>query len=95
MPKQSFILNGKRVSVNCQDDMRLLWVIRDLLGVRGPGGRGRGSGGRLRDGEPPGSLGWPRLRVYGPEPAAPDMPGKPDTAHMFCEPALIASRIRL
>jgi isoquinoline 1-oxidoreductase alpha subunit len=36
MPKHSFILNGERVTVNCQDDLRLLWVIRDLLGVRGP-----------------------------------------------------------
>jgi isoquinoline 1-oxidoreductase alpha subunit len=36
MPKHSFILNGERVTVDCQDDLRLLWVIRDLLGVRGP-----------------------------------------------------------
>ncbi|UJA21253.1 (2Fe-2S)-binding protein [Thermoleophilia bacterium SCSIO 60948] len=36
MPRHSFKLNGKRVSVSCDDDVRLLWVIRDLLGVRGP-----------------------------------------------------------
>jgi isoquinoline 1-oxidoreductase alpha subunit len=33
---QSFILNGKPVSVDCPDDVRLLWVLRDLLGVTGP-----------------------------------------------------------
>ena len=32
----SFILNGKPVSVDCPDDVRLLWVLRDLLGVTGP-----------------------------------------------------------
>jgi isoquinoline 1-oxidoreductase alpha subunit len=32
----SFILNGKRVSVDCPDDVRVLWVLRDLLGVTGP-----------------------------------------------------------
>jgi isoquinoline 1-oxidoreductase alpha subunit len=36
MPTHSFILNGKRVSVDCQDDLRLLWVLRDLLGIHGP-----------------------------------------------------------
>lgn len=36
MPKQTFKLNGKQVSVVCPDDLRLLWVIRDLLGVTGP-----------------------------------------------------------
>ena len=36
MPTHSFILNGKQVSVDCQDDLRLLWVLRDLLGVNGP-----------------------------------------------------------
>jgi len=34
--KHSFILNGKRVHVECPDDLRLLWVIRDLLKVTGP-----------------------------------------------------------
>ena len=36
MPTQTFILNGKRVTVDCEDDVRLLWVLRDLLGVTGP-----------------------------------------------------------
>ena len=36
MPTQTFILNGKQVSVDVENDVRLLWVIRDLLGVMGP-----------------------------------------------------------
>ncbi|HVE28236.1 MAG TPA: (2Fe-2S)-binding protein [Sporichthya sp.] len=36
MSKHSFILNGKKVSVDVEDDVRLLWVLRDVLGVRGP-----------------------------------------------------------
>jgi isoquinoline 1-oxidoreductase alpha subunit len=32
----TFILNGKRVSVDAAGDVRLLWVLRDLLGVHGP-----------------------------------------------------------
>jgi isoquinoline 1-oxidoreductase alpha subunit len=36
MPVQTFILNGKQVSVDCEEDVRLLWVLRDLLGVTGP-----------------------------------------------------------
>ena len=36
MPEQTFILNGERVSVDCNDDVRLLWVLNDLLGVYGP-----------------------------------------------------------
>jgi isoquinoline 1-oxidoreductase subunit alpha len=36
VPTRTFILNGKRVSVDCEDDVRLLWVLRDLLGVTGP-----------------------------------------------------------
>jgi isoquinoline 1-oxidoreductase alpha subunit len=36
MPHHTFILNGKHVSVDCPDDVRLLWVLRDLLGVHGP-----------------------------------------------------------
>ena len=36
MPEHTFILNGQRVSVDCQDDIRLLWVLNDLLGVHGP-----------------------------------------------------------
>lgn len=36
MPNHTFVLNGKRVQVDCPDDLRLLWVIRDLLHVHGP-----------------------------------------------------------
>jgi isoquinoline 1-oxidoreductase subunit alpha len=36
MPSHSFILNGKQVSVDCPNDVRVLWVLRDLLGVTGP-----------------------------------------------------------
>ena len=36
MPTHSFILNGKQVSVDVEDDVRLLWVLRDLLKVTGP-----------------------------------------------------------
>ena len=36
MPRHTFILNGKAVSVTCEDNIRLLWVLRDLLGVHGP-----------------------------------------------------------
>ncbi|MHA3704512.1 (2Fe-2S)-binding protein [Jatrophihabitans sp. YIM 134969] len=30
------MVNGKRVTVDVDDDVRLLWVIRDLLGITGP-----------------------------------------------------------
>jgi isoquinoline 1-oxidoreductase alpha subunit len=36
MPERSFILNGRRVTVDTDDSVRMLWVIRDLLNVRGP-----------------------------------------------------------
>ncbi|HEY3843178.1 MAG TPA: (2Fe-2S)-binding protein [Acidimicrobiales bacterium] len=36
MPTQTFIVNGKSVSVDVEDDVRLLWVLRDLLGINGP-----------------------------------------------------------
>jgi isoquinoline 1-oxidoreductase subunit alpha len=36
MPIQTFIVNGQNVSVDVDDDVRLLWVLRDLLGVHGP-----------------------------------------------------------
>ena len=36
MPTQTFKLNGKSVTVDTDDDVRLLWVIRDLLGDTGP-----------------------------------------------------------
>jgi isoquinoline 1-oxidoreductase alpha subunit len=34
--KHSFILNGKKVSVDVEDNVRMLWVLRDILGVTGP-----------------------------------------------------------
>ena len=36
MSKHSFILNGKRVTADVEDDVRVLWVLRDVLGVKGP-----------------------------------------------------------
>ena len=36
MPDQTFILNGRQVTVKAPDDERLLWVLRDRLGVTGP-----------------------------------------------------------
>ncbi len=36
MPTHTFNLNGESVTVETEDDVRLLWVIRDLLGVTGP-----------------------------------------------------------
>ena len=36
MPQHTFILNGERVTVDVADDVRLLWVLRDVLGVTGP-----------------------------------------------------------
>ncbi|HEU5158157.1 MAG TPA: (2Fe-2S)-binding protein [Streptosporangiaceae bacterium] len=36
MPTHTFQLNGKQVTVETEDDVRLLWVLRDLLGVTGP-----------------------------------------------------------
>ena len=36
MPQHTFILNGKPVTVDVEDDVRLLWVLRDVLGVTGP-----------------------------------------------------------
>ena len=36
MTKQTFILNGRTVTVDVHDDVRVLWVLRDLLGVTGP-----------------------------------------------------------
>jgi len=34
--RHTFHLNGERVSVDAEDDVRLLWVLRDLLGITGP-----------------------------------------------------------
>ena len=36
MPEQTFIVNGERVTVDVEDDVRVLWVLRDLLGITGP-----------------------------------------------------------
>jgi isoquinoline 1-oxidoreductase alpha subunit len=36
VPQQTFVLNGERVTVDVADDVRLLWVLRDRLGVTGP-----------------------------------------------------------
>ena len=36
MPTHTFILNGDAVSVDADSDERLLWVLRDRLGVNGP-----------------------------------------------------------
>jgi isoquinoline 1-oxidoreductase alpha subunit len=32
----TFIVNDKRVHVDCESELRLLWVLRDLLGIHGP-----------------------------------------------------------
>jgi isoquinoline 1-oxidoreductase alpha subunit len=32
----TFILNGEQVSVDTEDNVRVLWVLRDLLGLTGP-----------------------------------------------------------
>ncbi len=36
MPEHTFTVNGARVTVDVADDVRLLWVLRDILGVTGP-----------------------------------------------------------
>jgi isoquinoline 1-oxidoreductase alpha subunit len=36
VPRQTFKLNGKQITVDAEDNVRLLWVLRDLLGVTGP-----------------------------------------------------------
>ncbi|HET7351473.1 MAG TPA: (2Fe-2S)-binding protein [Marmoricola sp.] len=36
MPQQTFILNGRSLTVDVDDDVRLLWVIRDIVGLTGP-----------------------------------------------------------
>lgn len=52
MPEQTFELNDETVTVDVDDDARMLEVIREMLGVTGPGagpgresGPGAGSGG--------------------------------------------------
>lgn len=36
MSQHRFVLNGAAVTVEADDDVRVLWVLRDLLGVTGP-----------------------------------------------------------
>jgi isoquinoline 1-oxidoreductase alpha subunit len=36
MSTHTFKLNGKQISVEAEGNVRLLWVLRDLLGVTGP-----------------------------------------------------------
>jgi isoquinoline 1-oxidoreductase alpha subunit len=36
MSTHTFVLNGQQVTVEAADNVRLLWVLRDLLGVTGP-----------------------------------------------------------
>jgi isoquinoline 1-oxidoreductase subunit alpha len=36
MATHTFKLNGRRISVEAEGNVRLLWVLRDLLGVTGP-----------------------------------------------------------
>jgi isoquinoline 1-oxidoreductase alpha subunit len=36
MTNHTFILNGQSVTVDVDDNVRLLWVLRDVLGVTGP-----------------------------------------------------------
>ncbi|GAA1906374.1 (2Fe-2S)-binding protein [Lapillicoccus jejuensis] len=36
MAQHSFMLNGQKVTVDVEDSVRLLWVLRDVLGVTGP-----------------------------------------------------------
>jgi isoquinoline 1-oxidoreductase alpha subunit len=36
MSTHTFILNGEQVTVDTDDSVRLLWVLRDILGVTGP-----------------------------------------------------------
>ena len=36
MPQHTLKVNGQVVTVDADDDLRLLWVLRDLLGINGP-----------------------------------------------------------
>lgn len=36
MGEHTFKINGRRVTVDIEDDVRLLWVLRDVLNIRGP-----------------------------------------------------------
>jgi isoquinoline 1-oxidoreductase alpha subunit len=36
MPTRTFLVNGERVTVDSPDDVRVLWILRDVLGITGP-----------------------------------------------------------
>ncbi|GAB3861010.1 (2Fe-2S)-binding protein [Nocardioides maradonensis] len=36
MPKHTFKVNGDKVTVDAPDDVHLLWILRDVLGITGP-----------------------------------------------------------
>jgi isoquinoline 1-oxidoreductase alpha subunit len=36
MPEHTFVVNGEKITVDVADDVRLLWVLRDVLGIKGP-----------------------------------------------------------
>jgi isoquinoline 1-oxidoreductase alpha subunit len=36
VPNHTFIVNGESVTVDCPNTLRLLWVLRDILGINGP-----------------------------------------------------------
>jgi isoquinoline 1-oxidoreductase subunit alpha len=36
VPQRTLTINGKQVTVDVEDDVRLLWVLRDILGINGP-----------------------------------------------------------
>lgn len=36
MPSHTFVLNGEKVTVDVEPGVRILWVLRDVLGVTGP-----------------------------------------------------------
>ncbi|MGG5260942.1 (2Fe-2S)-binding protein [Phycicoccus avicenniae] len=36
MPQHTFTVNGEQVTVDVADDVRLLWVLRDVLKITGP-----------------------------------------------------------
>ena len=36
MPNHTFVLNGTSVTVDVADNVRLLWVLRDVVGLTGP-----------------------------------------------------------
>jgi isoquinoline 1-oxidoreductase alpha subunit len=36
MPTHTFVLNGEQITVDAPDQLRLLWALRDLLGIKGP-----------------------------------------------------------